>query len=94
MSFLFFLTNVSRVIVFRYILKQIKEFRKFFALSLEAINLYETLFGVKLADLYDNKPNLYSSILDNGFIYSPYLMKNSHLFRLLFRLRTIEDLRV
>lgn len=61
-------------------------------LSLEAINLYETLFGVKLADLYDNKPNLYSSILGNGFIYSPYLMRNSHLFKQLFRLRTIEDL--
>ncbi len=62
-------------------------------LSLKAINLYKTLFGVNLADLYDNKPNLYSSILDNGFIYSPYLMKNSHLFRQLFRPRTIEDLR-
>lgn len=52
-------------------------------LTAKAVELYRDLFKIEQSELYlvSSKPNLYSAIWDKSFIYSPYLMRNSHLFR-------------
>ena len=70
-------------------------------LSAKAVELYKNLFRVEQNDLYlvNEKPNSYSAIWRKSFIYSPYLMRNSHLLRSFFNRHfgqgtsIIEDLR-
>ena len=55
-------------------------------LSVKAVQLYQDFFRVKQSDLYLSKmkPNSYSSIWSKSFIYSPYIMRNSHQFKQYF----------
>ncbi len=70
-------------------------------LSSKAVELYQSLFGINQDDLYSisRKSNSYSKIWSKSFIYSPYIMSNSHLFKQYFvnffkgRSDIIEDLR-
>jgi len=51
-------------------------------LSSTAMTLYYDLFGVDMDTIYrDDQSNYYTKIWEGNFIYSPYLMTNSELFR-------------